>query len=177
MLLKLDSSCRYGSEEVGTLWGVAIEPRERLFLRAIVERPQARPLVRVKVPFTNILRAGADQVVLDLDAGALEAMPTHHQHSGEDGRRSRRRRGGDEVMEKILTRATRVHCRDGEAGHLVQLSVDDRTGDVEEIGFELGALIPRVVNVPVSDIDEVEDSRIMLGLDRDALADLSDGLM
>lgn len=176
MHLKFGTLCRSRGEELGTLWGLAIEPRERLFLRAILERPQADPLVRVKVPFASLARADDEQVVLELSAAELDRMPAHESDDGDDAsRRSRRRRRGDEVLEKVLTARTRVHCRDGEAGPLVGLGLDERSGDIEDIALEVGATTPRVIRVKVQDVEQIEDGRIELGLNRDDLAELSDG--
>ena len=160
---------------MGTLWGVAVEPRERLLLRVIIERPQAKPLVRVKVPFASIARADVDQLVLGITAAQLEGLPALMQESGEEGRRARRRRRGDEVLEKLLTRQTQVFCRDGEAGTLSGITVDDRSGDVEEFSFEVGAMTERIVTVKTADVDEFEDGRLNLKLERDDLEQLSDG--
>ena len=175
MQLKFGSLCRNQGEDLGKLWGLAVEPRERLFLRALVERPQAEPLVRAKVPFANILRADDDQVVLDLSAADLERMPSHEPEDDDDGRRGRRRRRGDEVVERILTERTRVHCRDGEVGRLVGLGLDERSGDIEDIAVELGGMTERTVRVKIQDVDQFEDMRLELSVDRDDLAELSDG--
>lgn len=175
MQLKFGTLCRSRGEEVGTLWGVSIEPRERLLLRVIIERPQAHPLVRVKVPFASIARADADQLVLAVSAAQLEGLPALVRESGEDARRARRRRRGDEVLEKVLTRQTQVFCRDGEAGVLSGISVDDRSGDVEELFFEVGAMTERTVTVRCSELEDFEDGRLNLKLERDDLEQFSDG--
>jgi hypothetical protein len=175
MQVKFGVMCRSGGEEVGTLWGVSIEPRERLLLRIIIERPQADPLVRVKVPFASIARADADQLVLSISADQLEGLPAMVQESGDEGRRARRRRRGDEVLEKILTRQTPVFCRDGEAGPLSGVSVDERSGDVEEITFSVGVMTERLVSVRTGDIDDFDDGRLNIKLERDDLDQLSDG--
>ena len=175
MQLKFGTMCRHRGEELGTLWGVAVEPRERLLLRIIIERPQAEPLVRVKVPFASIARADADQLVLTISAAQLEGLPAIVRESGEEGPRSRRRRRGDGVLEKILTRQTRVHCRDGEAGPLSSITIDERSGDVEEFAFEFGALTERLVTVEAKTVDDLDELRVNLKLERDDLAELSDG--
>lgn len=172
MLLKIGAPCRSRGEHLGSLWGLTVEPREKLLLRAIVERPEADPLVRVKVPFGRIDRADADQVVMMATPADLESLPTHDAASEAAARRSsRRRRRGDEVVERILTGDTPVHCRDGEVGRLMAITVDARSGDLEDLSFEFGAVETRELVVSIGQVDEITDERINLTLERDELAE------
>jgi hypothetical protein len=174
MELKFGTLCRSGGEDLGVLWGLCVEPRERLLLRAVVEKPQAEPLQRAKVPFGNIDRADSDQVVLGMSSAELARMPLVETVTTEEGRKPRRRRRGDEVLERLLTATTPVYCRDGEAGPLRSITVDARSGDLEEISFEVGATTPRIVTLPLRDVEDFEEGRITLKIDRDDLAQLTD---
>ncbi|MEM7248507.1 MAG: hypothetical protein AAF533_24455 [Acidobacteriota bacterium] len=170
MLLKFGTNCRGGEHELGTLWGVTVEPKERLFLRAVVEQPQADPLVRAKVPFGRVDRANDEQVVLSCSPEELGTMPRHDEPAADAQRkRSRRRRRGEEIDERVLTKTTKVVCRDGEVGQLMSITVDARSGDLEDLSFEGGVTTPREVVVPASMATEWSEETVQLDCSRDDL--------
>ena len=172
MLLKFGTPCRSRGELLGTLWGVTVEPGERLLLRLVVEEPQAEPLVRVRVPFSRIEHADGDQVALSMTAAEVRACPHHETESLRGGRRKPgRRRRGEEPPERLLTARARVLCRDDEVGQLVALTVDSRTGDIEDLGFPFGVPITREVVVAASHVEEIRDDRVVLKISMDDLGE------
>src|SRR6185295_15990573 len=128
MLLKFGSPCRSRGERLGGLCGAWVEPVDRLLLALVVEEPQASPLVRVRVPFGRVDAADADQVVLGLSVAEFKASAPRASAGTHRPRGQSRRQAGADVAERLLTTATRIHCRDGEVGKLVALSADSRTG-------------------------------------------------
>lgn len=173
MLLKFGTPCRSRGEHLGTLWGVTVEAGERLLLRVIVEEPQATPLARVRVPFGRLEVADSDHVVLALSEQEFRALPPHE---GDGARRrapaaSGRRRRAEEAAERVLTASARVHCREGEVGMLSAVSVDSRSGDLEDISFSMGMPLTREVVIPAQHVEEIRDDRVQLSLGMNDLAE------
>jgi sporulation protein YlmC with PRC-barrel domain len=176
MILRFGAPCRSRGERLGTLWGVSVEPSEKLLLRVIVEEPQAEPLVRVRVPFNRVEQADADQVVLGVSAAEMKSFPPMEADArGSNARRrASRRRRGDEPAERVLSARARIVSREGnEVGSLSALSVDARTGDLEDLSFPFGMPLTREVVIPAQHVDELREDRIALKVGVEELAHFS----
>jgi hypothetical protein len=171
MLLKFGTPCRSRGQILGHLWGLSIEPGERLLLRLIVEEPQSEPLVRVQVPFGRLDQADADSVALGLAAEEFQSLPQFEGPGGRSRRRSGRRRRGEEPAFKTLTTSTRIACRDGQVGTLNGLGVDARTGDIVDVAFAFGVSTTRELAIGIDQVEEISEETIQLRLNMDDLAE------
>jgi sporulation protein YlmC with PRC-barrel domain len=173
VLLKFGSACRSRGEHLGTLWGITVEPAEKLVLRVVVEEPQAEPLVRLKVPFSRVEQADADQLLVGLSVREFKAQQPHETDQARARKKAvGRRRRGDEPVERVLTARTRVACREGDVGALAGVQVDARTGDIEGLAVPIGVPLTREVVVPASHVEDIRDERIQLRLGMNDLQDL-----
>ena len=169
MLFKFGTRCRSGGTNVGNLWGLSIEPAERILLRAVVEEPQSEPLVRIQVPFGRVDNSDADVVSLGMSPDEFKQLPPLDQPGRGSRRRSGRRRRGEEPMFRTLTTGTRVACRDGQVGTLDAVSVDSRTGDLTDLSFDIGVTTTREIVVAFEHVEEIGEEEIVLRLNRDDL--------
>lgn len=168
MIFKFGTPCRSRGTHLGNLWGLSIEPSEKILLRAIIEEPQSEPLVRLQVPFGRVDHADADSVVLGISVDEFKQLP-EFDLGGRTRRRSGRRRRGEEPLFRTLTTSTRLACRDGEVGTIDSIGIDSRTGDLSEVSFQMGVTTTREVVIGFEHVDEIGDEVIELRLNRDDL--------